>query len=75
MSATRESAVRLFAPDHPALAHTVAARLVKEIQAKSEQVAQGYPADWADYRQRVGELKGLQRAIEICQEIDKEMRE
>lgn len=74
MAAERPSAVRLYAPDHPALANTVAAKLQKEIQTHGNQLAEGYAKDWPDYQARIGFIKGLKRAIEMCQEADKEIR-
>ena len=74
MIATRDSAVRLYAPDHPDLANTVAARLFKIMDDLGRQISEGYAQDWPDYKFRVGQINGMRIAIEQCQDIDREMR-
>jgi len=62
-------AVRLYAEDHPALAHKLKAKLEKR---QEELLGNLIVADdWADYKHRVGVLRGLQDAIDICEEQDK----
>ena len=40
-----------------------------------EQMATGYAQDWADYRERVGTVKGLDTALALCDEVEKELTE
>lgn len=72
--AARNSAVRLYAPDHPELANTVAKRLHKEMAPLAQAIADGCAISFDDYRYRCGVLRGMQAAIDICKEIDKELR-
>ena len=74
MANERPSAVRLFAPDHPALAVTVRARLEKQRENQIEQMATGYAQEWGDYKQRVGIVKGLDEAIQICLNVEQELK-
>ena len=74
MANERPSAVRLFAPDHPALAVTVRARLEKQRENQIEQMATGYAQEWGDYKQRVGIVKGLDEAIQICLTVEQELK-
>lgn len=74
MATPTPSAIRLFAPDHPALAVTVRARLEKERNSQIEQMATGYAQDWGDYKQRVGIVKGLDEAIQICLNVEQELK-
>jgi hypothetical protein len=70
-----DSPVRVFYQDDPRLAHTLVGRLHKEIAEKSEQVARGLAEDHEDYKSRVGYIMGLQRAVDMAENIDKELRE
>lgn len=67
-------AVHYFAPDNPALANTVRVRIEKRIAELGAQLAYGSAADWGDYQRRVGVIKGLEEARELCVEIDKDQR-
>jgi hypothetical protein len=73
MPAERPSAIRYYAEDHPALAHTLAAKIGKEIASLSDQVASGFASDYPDYRERIGVIRGLKQAIGICNEAEKEL--
>lgn len=64
------SAVRLFAPEHPALSRTVHGKLEKRRAELSVQITDGYASDWPDYRQRVGVIKGIDEAIQFCIEAE-----
>lgn len=67
-----ESAVRYFVPDHPQTARTLLGKL-NELRAKKAQaVVDGYSQDWSDYRYRVGEIKALTEAIDICEQDEQE---
>lgn len=71
--AQRPSAVRLFADDHPTLARTVKAKLVDRRSELGVQMAEGYASDWPDYNRRAGVIKGLNEAIEICEQAEKDL--
>ena len=68
------SAVRLFAADHPALTNTVRQR-VTALRAKLISECVGAAQDWPDFTQRRGVIIGLEHALRICGEADKEYRE
>ena len=76
MAAVSETpfAVRLFAADHPALTNTVRQR-VTALRAKLISECVGAAEDWPDYKQRRGVIIGLEHALRICGEADKEYRE
>lgn len=67
-------AVHYYAPDHPALANTARVRIEARIAELSGHVAAGSASDWGDYRLRVGVIRGLQEARDLCIEIDKDQR-
>ena len=68
------SAIRLFAADHPALTNTVRQR-VTALRAKLISECVGAAEDWPDFKQRRGVIVGLEHALRICEEADKEYRE
>ena len=74
MSGESPSAVRLFAGDHPALTSTVRQR-VTALRAKLISECVSAAEDWPDYKQRRGVIIGLEHALRICEEADKEYRE
>ena len=74
MSGESPSAVRLFAADHPALVNTVRQR-VTALRAKLISECVSAAEDWPDYKQRRGVIIGLEHALRICEEADKEYRE
>ena len=71
MANERPSAVRLYAPDHPALAITVRARIEQRRKELIEQLM--FPVDWADYNRRAGTVRGLEAALELVDEVEKEL--
>lgn len=68
-------AFRAYALDTPQTARTLYARLKKRKEDLSSQIADGYAADWGDYKNRVGVVDGLTIAMEICAEVVKEEQE
>ena len=68
------SAVRLFAADHPALTNTVRQR-VTVLRAKLISECVGAAQDWPDFTQRRGVIIGLEHALRICDQADREYRE
>lgn len=48
-------------------------QITEEIDAKTEQIAHGLAADFADYRYRCGEIAGLNAALRMLGEIIKTM--
>ena len=74
MSGERPQAVRLYASDHPALTNTVRAKLVKrrvELFETTVLAAQ----NWADFTERRGLIRGLDEAIALCEQAEKDYRD
>lgn len=65
------SAVRFFAPDHPALAITLRARLEKWRVEALEQVLSA--TDWGDFCARKGRVQGIDDALQHSIDIEREM--
>lgn len=66
--------VSLYGLDDHRLPGTVRGRL-QERQAKlAGDLAAGNAEDWPDYKLRVGVIRGLKDAIDICTEIETEMQ-
>lgn len=68
-------AFRTFALDTPFTARTLHARLSQMKDDLSGQVADGYAKDWADYCRRIGVIEGLELAMEICVDVEKQERQ
>lgn len=66
-----DRAVRLYAEDHPALARTLRAKLEKRQVELGGQLMAGSVQDWPDYKQRLGVIRGLDEAIELCKAEEK----
>lgn len=67
-------AVRLYATDSPYASRTLKAKLIESQRNLAQQIVDGFAADWADYKARVGHIKGLGEAIQICDQIDQDER-
>lgn len=64
--------VAVYGLDDHRLPATVRRRLAARLAELSAQLADGNAEDWADYKARVGHLRGLSDAIDICTEIERE---
>lgn len=64
--------IRVSVHDNPLLPRTVRGRLQQLGAEKANALI--YAQDWADYKQRVGEIAGIKEALAICDEIEKDMR-
>lgn len=69
-----ESPVRAYYGDDPRLAQTLIGRLKLEINDKASQVARGLADDWGDYQRRVGVIEGLNEAVRIAEQTEKDLR-
>ena len=47
--------------------------LVDEIENRAKSIIEGTVLDWADYKHRIGVLKGLRDALKIAKEINDEI--
>lgn len=68
-----DSALRLYAENHPALAGTLRVRLEARRSELIKQNGEGYSQDWSDYKHRAGVIQGLQDAIDICEQAEKDL--
>lgn len=68
------SAVRFFSPDAPQLARTLRGKLEAQRRDLAAQIADGYAQDWADYKHRVGVIKGIDEAIQQCITIESDLK-
>lgn len=71
----RRTAVSFYPTDHPALNITLKSRLMQLLRERQEDLATGIALDWADYRFRCGQMQGLVTAINMCDEVLREMSE
>jgi hypothetical protein len=60
--------------DHPALNLKVSDRLRAQMAEYERQLGIGSASDWPDYCTRTGTIRGLREAIEICDQIEDELR-
>ena len=73
MASESPTAVRFFSVEHPHLPRNLRAKLEQRCEQLVGQVGGGYASDWADYKERIGVIKGLIEAIAICEEVEKEL--
>ena len=72
-----EIAARSFSPAgsiNPIVARSLRSRLQEAQAALAGQVAAGLAQDWADYKYRVGRIAGIQEAIDLCSEVEHDLR-
>jgi hypothetical protein len=48
--------------------------VAEEIKTATEQLAMGMGADWGDYRERVGDIKGLKKLDRIITELTEDKK-
>jgi len=48
-------------------------RISEEVTRRGTQLVEGAAADFADYKGRAAEIRGLNRALEIAKEIRRDM--
>ena len=65
----------IYSLDHPQIARTARAHIVKRQQELSDQIVNGMVSSWEDYKQRVGHLQGLADALQIIDDLAKETDE
>jgi hypothetical protein len=65
---------RVFALDHVQHIRTIRKQLESVRATNSEDILDGSVRDWADYRERIGFLKGIAEALRVCDEIEKAER-
>lgn len=65
-------AFSVYAMDTPQGARTIKARLLKRKSELSDYIVAGEVQDWPDYKRRVGVLEGIDEALRVCDDIEKE---
>jgi hypothetical protein len=70
-----DSAVRFFPVEHPQIVRTVRGKLEAARRDCVAQIADGYAADWSDYKYRAGVIAGIDIAIQACIDADAELNE
>lgn len=65
--------VRLYAEDDYRLPRTVEQQLVADRDSLIAGLVDGAAKDFAEYREKVGEIRGITAAISICQAARKEL--
>lgn len=68
-----DSSLTIFPLDHPRMARTLAGRIAARKRDLEMQLMAGNAEDWADYKQRIGVIRGLNEAIDIAGELEKEL--
>lgn len=64
--------VRTIGRDDPRLPQTLRGKLSARQTQLMTQLASGSAEDWPDYKHRAGVIRGLQEAMDICTEIERE---
>ena len=74
MPSIEAASISYFHEDHPLLGATVRSLLLEERKrATSQIVLGGGVTDFAQYRELVGKIRGLDLAIDICDEAEKSL--
>ncbi len=69
-------AFHVYAVDSPRVARTIKARLEKRrLELVVLIAAPGGVTSWEDYQRRVGVLEGIDEALRVCDDIEKEAEE
>ncbi len=69
------SGFQVFAVDTPRVVRTVKAVLEKRRVHLAGSIVDGEVTDWADYQRRVGVLQGIDEALRVCDDLEKEAEE
>ena len=62
----------VYALDSPQGVRTFKAKLEKRRAELASQIADGSAKDWSDYKHRVGVLEGIDEALRVCDDLEKE---
>lgn len=66
------SGFNVYALDSPQVARTIKQRLLKRREELAAAIASGLVSDWSDYKHRVGVLEGIDEALRVCDDLEKE---
>jgi hypothetical protein len=65
-------AFNVYELDSPQVARTIKAKLTQRQAELIAFLAAGTAKDWADYQRRVGVLEGIDEALRVCDDLEKE---
>ena len=65
-------AFTIHAVDTPRVARTIRGKLIQRKVELADFIVSGQVNDWADYKRRVGVLEGIDEALRVCDDIEKE---
>lgn len=74
MSDKKPSAVHLLAFEHPGLAQSLRGKLIKLRADYAVQLSENSAQGIEDYRHRTGVIRGIKEAIEICEQLEQDLR-
>lgn len=66
------SGFSVYALDSPQVARTIKSVLEKRRAALAAYMVDGEVTDWADYQRRVGVIQGIDEALRVCDDLEKE---
>ncbi|MGB4781058.1 MAG: hypothetical protein WBH61_03335 [Candidatus Methylomirabilis sp.] len=66
------SGFSVYALDSPKVARTIKMVLEKRRTDLVGLMAEGNVSDWADYQRRVGVIQGIDEALRVCDDLEKE---
>lgn len=66
------SGFSLYALDSPQVARTIKKVLEKRRADLADYIVAGDVLDWSDYRRRVGLIEGIDEALRVCDDLEKE---
>ena len=67
-------ALTIFSTESPYELRNLRTKIESRISERGGQLAAGYAADWGNYKERVGVIKGLTEALGFCEELEKRER-
>jgi hypothetical protein len=67
-------ALTIFATESPYELRNLRTKIAGRLSTYAGQLAAGSAQDWPDYKERVGVIKGLTEALNICDELEKRER-
>ena len=66
------SGFNVYSLDSPQVARTIKKALEKRRTELALYIISGEVLDWSDYRRRVGVIEGIDEALRVCDDLEKE---
>lgn len=67
-------ALSIFSTESPYELRNLRTKISSRMSQLAAQISSGSAQDWPDYKERVGVIKGLTEALNICEELEKRER-